>query len=131
MSIARILIIADARETVDELRDFFELNGFETEVALNAKVAFAILEERKMDLAIIGFKVQDIPGLEVLADVRGIDPVIPAIIIHGSNSKKIKSMIMKAGAQGYIPKPIEWEPFLNKVRKVLASRVRKAVQNRL
>ena len=131
MSIARILIIADARETVDELRDFFELHGFETEVALNAKVAFAILEERKMDLAIIGFKVQDIPGLEVLADVRGIDPVIPAIIIHGSNSKKIKSMIMKAGAQGYIPKPIVWEPFLNTVRKVLASRVRKAVQSRL
>ena len=107
------------------------LHGFETEVALNAKVAFAILEERKMDLAIIGFKVQDIPGLEVLADVRGIDPVIPAIIIHGSNSKKIKSMIMKAGAQGYIPKPIEWDPFLNKVRKVLASHVRKAVQSRL
>ena len=131
MSIARILIIADARETVDELRDFFELHGFETEVALNAKVAFAILEERRMDLAIIGFKVQDTPGLEVLADVRGIDPFIPAVIINGSNSKKIKSMIIKAGAQGYIPKPIEWDPFLHKVRKVLASHVRKAVQSRL
>ena len=131
MNITRILIIADARETVDELRDFFELNGFETEVALNAKVAFAILEERRMDLAIIGFKVQDTPGLEVLADVRDIDPFIPAVIINGSNSKKIKSMIIKAGAQGYIPKPIEWDPFLHKVRKVLASHVRKAVQSRL
>ena len=131
MNITRILIIADARETVDELRDFFELNGFETEVALNAKVAFAILEERRMDLAIIGFKVQDTPGLEVLADVRDIDPFIPAVIINGSNSKKIKSMIVKAGAQGYIPKPIEWDPFLKKVRKVLASHVRKAVQSRL
>ncbi len=127
MNIARILIIADARETVDELRDFFELNGFETEVALNDKVAFAILEERRMDLAIIGFKVQDTPGLEVLADVRGIDPFIPAVIINGSNSKKIKSMIIKAGAQGYIPKPIEWDPFLHKVRKVLASHVSKVV----
>ncbi len=131
MNITRILIIADARETVDELRDFFELNGFETEVALNAKVAFAILEERRMDLAIIGFKVQDTPGLEVLADVRDIDPFIPAVIINGSNSKKMKSMIVKAGAQGYIPKPIEWDPFLHKVRKVLASHVRKAVQSRL
>ena len=130
MKISRILIIADARETVDELRDFFELNGFETEVALNAKVAFAILEERRMDLAIIGFMVQDIPGLDVLANVRGIDPFIPAVIINGSNSKKIKSMIIKAGAQEYIPKPIEWDPFLNKVRKVLASHVNKAVQNR-
>ncbi len=131
MNITRILIIADAREIVDELRDFFELNGFETEVALNAKVAFAILEERRMDLAIIGFKVQDIPGLDVLENVRGIDPFLPAIIIHGSNSKKIKSVIIKAGAQGYIPEPIEWDPFLRKVRKVLASHVSKAVQSRL
>ncbi|MGR3304355.1 MAG: response regulator [Candidatus Scalindua sp.] len=131
MNITRILIIADARDTVDELRDFFELNGFETEVALNAKVAFAILEERRMDLAIIGFKVQDMPGLEVLENVRGIDPFIPVIIIHGSDSKKIKSMMIKAGAQGYIPQPIEWDPFLNKVRKVLASHARKVVQSRL
>ena len=94
------LVRADARETVDELRDFFELNGFETEVALNAKVAFAILEERKMDLAIIGFKVQDIPGLEVLADVRDIDPFIPAVIINGSNSKKNKVQDSKGRGSG-------------------------------
>ena len=121
MSITRILIIADARETVDELRDYFELNGFETEVALNIKVALAILEERRMDLAIIGFKVQDTPGIEVLASVRAIDPFIPAILIHGSNSKRIKSIIKNAGVQEYIPKPIEWDSFLRKVKKVLAS----------
>ena len=121
MNITRILIISDARETVDELRDCFELNGFEAEVALNVKVALAILEERRMDLAIIGFKVQDTPGLEVLEKARAIDPFIPAIIIHGSNSKRIKSMIKKAGAQEYIPKPIEWDSFLRKVEKVLAS----------
>jgi DNA-binding NtrC family response regulator len=127
MSIARILIIADARETVDELRDCFELNGFETEVALNIKVALAILEERRMDLAIIGFKVQDTPGIEVLAMVRAIDPFIPAILIHGSNSKRIKLIIKKAGAQEYIPKPIEWDSFLRKVKKILASHVSKVV----
>ncbi len=125
MSITRILIIADARETVDELRDFFELNGFETEVALNAKVALAILEERRMDLAIIGFRVQDISGIEVLAKVRTIDPFIPSILIHGSKSKRIKSTIKKAGAQDYIPKPIEWNSFLFKVKKVLASNTSK------
>lgn len=127
MSITRILIIADARETVDELRDCFELNGFETEVALNIKVALAILEERRMDLAIIGFKVQDTPGIEVLAMVRAIDPFIPAILIHGSNSKRIKLIIKKAGAQEYIPKPIEWDSFLRKVKKILASHVSKVV----
>ncbi len=121
MSLKRILIIADIRETVDELRDFFELHGYETEVALSTKVSLAILEERRMDLAIIGFKVQDMPCTEVLAKVRAIDPFIPAIIIHGNDSKRIQSMIKRAGAQAYIPKPIEWVSFLLKVKKVLAS----------
>ena len=125
MSSTRILIIADAWETVDELRVFFELHGYETEVALRIKVSLAILEERRMDLAIIGFKVQDISCIEVLAKVRAIDPFIPAILIHGSNSKRIKSMIKKADVQAYIPKPIEWDSFLHKVKKVLASQVSK------
>lgn len=125
MNSTRILIIADAWETVDGLRDFFELHGFETEVALSTKVSLAILEERRMDLAIISFKVQDISGIEVLAKVRAIDPFIPAILIHGSDSKGIKSMIKKADVQAYIPRPIEWDSFLQKVKKVLASHVSK------
>ena len=125
MSTTRILIIADAWETVDELRDFFELHGFETEVALNIKVALAILEERRMDLAIISFKVQDITGIEILANVRAVDPFIPSIVIAGSNSKRIESMIKKADVQAYILKPIEWDSFFHKVKKVLASHVSK------
>ena len=125
MNATRILIIADAWETVDELRVFFELHGFETEVALNIKVALAILQERRMDLAIISFKVQDISGIEILANVRAVDPFIPAIVIPGSNSKRIESMIKKADVQAYIPKPIESDSFLHKVKKVLASHVSK------
>ncbi|MGR3293209.1 MAG: response regulator [Candidatus Scalindua sp.] len=125
MNSTRILIIADAWETVDGLRDFFELHGFETEVALSTKVSLTILEERRMDLAIISFMVQDISGIEVLAKVRAIDPFIPAIIIHGSDSKGIKTMIKKADVQAYIPRPIEWDSFLHKVKKVLASHVSK------
>ena len=47
MSSTRILIIADAWETVDGLRDFFELHGYEAEVALNIKVSLAILDRKK------------------------------------------------------------------------------------
>ncbi len=123
----RILIVADVRETVDELRDFFELNDFDTEVALKSKVALAILEERRMDLAIIGFKVQEIPGIEILKELRAKDPFIPVILIQGSGSKRTKSLIKKAGAQEYIPNPINRIAFLHTVKKVLSSHTSKAM----
>ncbi len=123
---ARILIVADARETVDDLRDIFESNGYEAEVALNNKVASTILEERKMDLAIVGFKVQDISGIDILKSLRTIDPRIPIVLIHGGNSKRTKELVKKAGAQGYVPNPIESNSLLNTVKKVLTSHARKA-----
>ncbi|KKL62034.1 hypothetical protein LCGC14_2189300, partial [marine sediment metagenome] len=122
MDFARILIVADVRETVDNLRDFFESNGYEAEVALNNKVASAILEERKMDLAIVGFKVQDISGIEILKNLRTIDPRIPVVLIHGTDSKRTKALIKKAGAQGYIPNPIEGNSLINTVKRILTSR---------
>ncbi len=121
MSITRILIVADTRETVDELRDFFEENGYETEVALNSKVALAILEERRMDLAIIGFVVQDISGIEILKNLRAMDPFIPVILIQGDDTKRIKTLVKKAGAQEHIPEPIDKISFLQTVKKILAS----------
>lgn len=122
MSVTRILIVSDTRDTVDELRDFFDLSGYETEVALNTKVASTILTDRKMDLAIIGFTVKDTPGTEILKELRTIDPFIPAILIHGNNTKRIKTLIKKAGAQGYIPEPIDSKVLLRTVKKILSSR---------
>jgi len=130
-SFARILIVADVRETVDNLRDFFESNGYEAEVALNNKVASTILEERKMDLAIVGFKVQDISGIDILKSLRTIDPRIPVVLIHGGNSKYTKALVKKAGAQGYVPNPIEGNSLLNTVKKVLTAHSRKAGRLRL
>ncbi len=131
MDFARILIVADVRETVDNLRDVFESNGYEAEVALNNKVASAILEERKMDLAIVGFKVQDISGIEILKNLRTIDPRIPVVLIHGTDSKRTKALIKKAGAQGYIPNPIEGNSLLNTVKRILTSRSSKSGRLRL
>ena len=70
MPSARILIVEDERQTVDELRDLFELYGYETEVALNKQVAITILQERSMDIAIVSTQVQGVPGTEILHEIK-------------------------------------------------------------
>ncbi|GJQ22640.1 hypothetical protein BIY37_01760 [Candidatus Brocadia sapporoensis] len=107
MPSARILIVEDERQIVDTLRDLFEQNGYETEVALNKQVAVTILQERKMDLAIISTMVQEIPGVEILHEVRKIIPNIPIIVMSNQKSKRLELSFLKAGANIFVVKPLE------------------------
>lgn len=125
MSYPRILIIEDTRQTVDDLRDCFELEGYETEVALNSKVAAIIIAERKMSLALIGMEVHKVPAIEIIKDLRSIDPTLPMIVICDNKSKRAMAALTKTGARDFIPKPLEKDIVLQKVKRILEPKVTK------
>src|SRR4030066_524762 len=107
MPSSRIMIVEDERQTVDTLRDLFEQYGYETEVALNRNVALNILQERKMDVLIISEMVQDIPGIEIMYDIRKTNKSLPIIMICEQKSKRVESSLMKAGANIVLSKPLD------------------------
>lgn len=127
MPSARILIVEDERQTVDTLRDLFEQNGYETEVALNKQVALTILQERKMDIAIISAKVQEVPGTEILYEIRKLIPNIPVIVISDQKSKRVESSFLKAGANVFIVKPLDPAFILQRIENLLEARFAAAV----
>lgn len=122
MPSARILIVEDERQTVDTLRDLFEQNGYETEVALNKQVAMAILQERKMDIAIVSGTVQEVSGIEIIYEIRKIIPNIPIIVISDQKSKRIESSFTKAGANVFIVKPLDPTFVLQTIENLLEAR---------
>lgn len=119
MPSARILIVEDERQTVDMLRDLFEQHGYETEVALNKYVALAILQERKMDLAIVSTVVQEYSGIEILREIKKLNPKLPIIIISDQKSKRVESSFIKAGALLFITKPLDHILILQMVENLL------------
>lgn len=119
MPSARILIIEDERQTVDMLRDLFEQHGYEAEVALNKHVALAILQERKMDLVILSTTVQEYSGIEILQEIKKLNPNLPVIIISDQKSKRIESSFIKAGAPSFIVKPLDHVFILQTVENLL------------
>ncbi|MGR3310839.1 MAG: response regulator [Candidatus Brocadiales bacterium] len=125
MAYPRILIIEDTRQTVDDLRDYFELEGYETEVALNSQVAISIITERKMSLTIIGMEVHEVPAIEVIKELRSIDPTLPIIVIYESKSKRTEAALTKAGALGFIAKPLDKDIVMQKVKNVLEPKEKK------
>lgn len=123
MPSARILIVEDERQIVDTLRDLFEQHGYETEVALNKQVALNILQERNMDLLVISTSIQENQGIEVLQEIKKLNPGILVIMICDQKSKRIESSAIKAGANVFIVKPLEeGSPLLQTVENLLKSR---------
>lgn len=107
MAIARILIIEDERQTVDELRDHLESYGYETEVALTAPVGVSVLEERKMDLVVIGEDVHEISGLDILSKLKELAPGLKAVLMTSQKSKRYQASLLKFGARGVLTQPLD------------------------
>ncbi|HHT9120181.1 MAG TPA: response regulator [Candidatus Hypogeohydataceae bacterium YC41] len=112
----RILIIEESRQIVDELRDNLELAGFETEVALNFQVAYAILEERKMNLAIVGSSFQEINTIRKLCEL---DNTLPIIFLSEQKSKRYQSTLIKAGASAILELPLDKDQVIEKIEKLV------------
>ncbi|MCP4366265.1 MAG: response regulator [Planctomycetes bacterium] len=119
MAVTRIVIVEDERQTVDELRDHLELYGYETEVALTASVGLGIIEERKMDVAIIGEDVREVSGLEILGKLRELDPDVKVVMMTGQKSKRYRSSLLKSGAQGVLGQPLDKASSLAVIEGVL------------
>jgi DNA-binding response OmpR family regulator len=116
MARARILILEENRQIVDELRDSLELAGFETEVALNSQVAFAILEERKMDVAIVGASVQPNNTLKKLHELSA---DLPILFLTEQKSKRYQAGLLKAGASAVLGLPLERDRVIGAVEKTV------------
>lgn len=116
--ISRILLIAEEKQIVDDLLDYFEPKGYEAEIALNTKIAIDIINERDMSLVIIGYKDQKSIETDIIEQLRDASP-IPIIVIGGEKSKRTENKIIKAGAQKFIPSPVENGELLLAVKEIL------------
>ncbi|MCQ4574032.1 MAG: response regulator [Candidatus Brocadiales bacterium] len=119
MAVTRILIIEDERQTVDELRDNLEFYGYETEVALAVPVGFSIVEERKMDLAVVGEEVHEVSGLDILKKLKELDPDIKVVMITSQRSKRHQASLLRSGAHGVLTQPLEKESSLKLIEGVV------------
>ena len=130
MPSARILIVEDERQTVDELRDLFELYGYETEVALNKQVAITILQERSMDIAIVSTLVQGVPGTEILHEIKKYYATMPIIMISDQKLKRAETSSLNEGATLLLLKPLNHTTILQTIEDILVAPVALTMQKK-
>ncbi|MGH2529118.1 MAG: PAS domain S-box protein [Actinomycetota bacterium] len=91
--------------------------------AMQGRMGFDLAQEHSPDLIVLDLHLPDISGEEVLSRLRG-DPVTletPVIVMSADSSPGQIERLMSAGANEFLPKPLDLKLFLEAVAEVLAT----------
>jgi len=125
----RILVVDDARDTVEVLRRNLESRSFRVLTATNVAQARAVLGRHAVDLVITDMRMPGGSGLELVRHVHENEPDAEVLVITGYATVEGAVEAVKAGAESYLAKPFTGEELFAAVEAALAKlRRRRAFQ---
>ncbi|MCX8159932.1 MAG: sigma-54 dependent transcriptional regulator [Candidatus Saccharicenans sp.] len=117
-----IHLIDDEPIIHDVLGQLLESEGFQVEISASGEEALKKFEEQKFDLILLDLLMPGLDGLEVLKQIRKIDPEALVIIITAYASVESALTAIKMGAYDYIQKPFKNDELLMTIRRALEHR---------
>jgi DNA-binding NtrC family response regulator len=102
-----ILIVEDEANQRKLLKKILSKEGYVVEEAGNGEEAISFFFKGNFDLVLLDRKLPDKTGIEVLQDIKKINPVVPVIIITAFANVDNAVEAMKEGAFHYLTKPID------------------------
>lgn len=129
----RILIVDDHPDNIEILRARLEASGYRTTCAPDGLEALRLVSESPPDLILLDVMMPRLDGIEVARRIKADTrlPFIPIIMQTALGSVQSKVEGLGAGADDYIPKPIDFDELEARVRAMLRIKaLQDAVQRR-
>ncbi len=114
----QILIIEDDADTAEMVTALLETAGYSAVAVDSGEVALNELKDTQPDLVLLDLGLPDIPGLEVLKQLRA-NSFLPLIVLSGRTHERNKVVALEAGADDYMDKPFSPEELVARIRALL------------
>jgi two-component system NtrC family response regulator len=133
-----ILIVDDEKHYRLVLSEVLQEEGYESFTAASGMEALDILKSQIIDLVLTDVKMPGMSGIDLLENIKEIDPDLPVIIMTAFGSVEKAVEAMQKGAYTFILKPFENEALIAHIEKSISmyrivqenTRLRNAVQTR-
>jgi nitrogen regulation protein NR(I) len=114
-----LLIVDDEKNVLYALERGLRAEGLRIITAQTGKAGINLVEREKPDAVLLDVRLPDLSGLDVLKELRRIDPKLPVIVMttHGTAETAIEAM--QRGAFDYLLKPWDLDELIDLVHKAL------------
>lgn len=117
---ATILIAEDHMDSREALGALLEAFGFRVVPAVNGREAVDLAREAVPDLILMDIMMPELDGFEATRQIRGFPGTCNIPIITLTAMDGARSLALEAGANDFLPKPINSGALLKKVRAWIA-----------
>jgi len=114
-----LLIVEDEKSARDTMIDLLSEVGYDVHGAENGEEAIEMVQEYSFNVVITDLKMPRGDGLQVLEQVKKVDPRIIVIICTGYGTVDTAVKAMRLGAYDYITKPVKAEEMRLVVQRAL------------
>ena len=105
---SRILVADDDIKSCELLEDFFKMRGHDVIMAYSGMQTFETVMSEKPDIALLEIRMLERDGIEILKRMKESARNIGIIMLTALKDEKVAKGALKAGADDYITKPINY-----------------------
>ena len=112
----KILVVDDDLNILKVLRMRLESGGYAVVTASETEEAKERILEGGFDIALLDLKLSEANGIDLMKNLREIDPDLPVIILTAYGTIESAVEAMKEGAYSYLTKPFDYRELLIQIR---------------
>jgi len=114
-----LLIVDDDPEVLYSMERSLRNASLSILAASTARAGIALVRERRPDAVVLDVRLPDMSGLDAVASIREIDPLLPIVVITAFATTDTAIEAIKRGAFEYLLKPVELEQLRDVVAQAL------------
>lgn len=115
-------MIVDDEDSIREMLSIaLKKKGYETASAENGEEALKLYKQDTYDAIVTDIRMPKLDGLELLKEIKGIDPSANVIMMTAYGSMESAVEALRGGAADYITKPLSLEEVTHRLEKIIES----------
>ena len=121
MTAAQVLIVDDDPALLEALPEAIRLRmeDLDVDTSDSAQGALERIAETDYDALVVDIKMPGMDGLELLAEIKKLQPDTPTILITGHGDHELAVEALRGGAQDYVTKPIDRDYFVSSLSRAI------------